>query len=46
MQGEPLSEEDGKLVLRLMEKVWGHLEQPAQDDSQKIGEGGSEDETD
>lgn len=46
MQGEPLSEEDGKLVLRLMEKVWGQLEQPAQDDSQKIGEGGSEDETD
>lgn len=46
MQGEPLSEEDGKLVLRLMEKVWGQLEQPAQDGSQKSGEGGLEDETD
>ena len=46
MQGEPLSEEDGKLVLRLMEKVWGQLEQPAQDGSQNSGEGGLEDETD
>lgn len=42
MQGEQLSEEDGKLVLRLMEKIWGRQADDMMDDA----EGGVEDETD
>ena len=47
MQGEPLSEEDGKLVLRLMEKIWGNISDRSETtEEQTGGEGGSEDETD
>ena len=42
MQGEQLSEEDSKLVLRLMEKIWGRQADDMMDDA----EGGVEDETD
>ena len=47
MQGEPLSEEDGKLVLRLMEKIWGNISDRSETtEEQTGGEGGSKDETD